>query len=63
MKKIFKNVLTNKFLIRAFTNKVSQKESLELIEAGVFEVLKSAAKCKHDKLNRAASLEELGNIY
>jgi acyl carrier protein len=42
------------------TNKVSQKESLELIEAGVFEVLKSAAKCKQDKLNRTATLEELG---
>src|SRR5690349_17693743 len=41
-------------------NQISEKESLELVEAGVFEVLKSAAKCKHDKLNRTATLEELG---
>jgi acyl carrier protein len=42
------------------SNQVSEKESLELVEAGVFEVLKSAAKCKQDKLSRAATLEELG---
>jgi len=42
------------------TNKVNEKESLELVEAGVFEILKSAAKCKHDKLNRTVTLEELG---
>ena len=41
-------------------NNISEKESLELIESGVFEVLKSAAKCKHEKLNRTATLEELG---
>jgi NADH dehydrogenase (ubiquinone) 1 alpha/beta subcomplex 1 len=51
----------NKVNYFSFTNKVSQKESLELIESGVFEVLKSAAKCKHDKLSRTATLEELGN--
>ena len=47
------------------TNQINEKESLELIESGVFEILKSAAKCKHDKLNRAATLEELGiyNLY
>lgn len=49
---IFKNFSTN--------NQISEKESIELIEAGVFEVLKSAAKCKHDKLSRTATLEELG---
>lgn len=41
-------------------NNISEKESLDLVEAGVFEVLKSAAKCKHEKLNRSATLEELG---
>jgi acyl carrier protein len=57
----------NKFLFKSqskfsFTtnNNISEKESLDLVEAGVFEVLKSAAKCKHEKLNRSATLEELG---
>jgi len=43
-------------------NTISEKESIELIEAGVFEVLKSAQKLKHDKLNRTATMEELGNF-
>ncbi len=53
----------NKFLSIKFmstNNQISEKESLELIEAGVFEVLKSAAKCKQEKLGRTATLEELG---
>lgn len=33
---------------------------LEEVEIKVFEVLKSAAKCKTDKLTRTASFEELG---
>jgi len=41
-------------------NQISEKESLDLIESGVFEVLKSAAKCRVEKLNRSASLDELG---
>jgi len=41
-------------------NKIDEKNAIEFIESGVFEVLKSAAKCKHDKLNRSATLEELG---
>jgi acyl carrier protein len=41
-------------------NQISEKESLDLVEAGVFEILKSAAKCKHEKLNRSATFEELG---
>lgn len=40
--------------------KINEKESLDFIEAGIFEVLKSAAKCKHEKLSRAATFEELG---
>jgi hypothetical protein len=55
-------VLRNRSQCFNFTNKVNQKESLELIEAGVFEVLKSAAKCKQDKLGRTATLEELGKF-
>ena len=30
------------------------------MEGKVFEVLKNAAKCKHDKLSRTATFEELG---
>ena len=30
------------------------------MEGKVFEVLKSAAKCKHDKLSRTATFEDLG---
>lgn len=50
------------FMTRGFAtnNQVNDKESLELVEAGVFEILKSAAKCKHEKLSRTATLEELG---
>jgi len=58
-------MIFNKFLKQtkfsfATNNTISEKESLDLVEAGVFEVLKSAAKCKHEKLNRTATLEELG---
>jgi len=49
----------NKFSFST-NNNVSEKESLDLVEAGVFEVLKSAAKCKHEKLSRTATMEELG---
>jgi len=44
-------------------NNINDKESIELIEAGVFEVLKSAQKLKHDKLNRSATMEELGIFF
>lgn len=40
--------------------KYSEKEALELVESGVFEVLKGAAKCKLDKLSRAATFKDLG---
>jgi NADH dehydrogenase (ubiquinone) 1 alpha/beta subcomplex 1 len=70
-KKFFSNKLfalkcarinSNIFNLKYFStnNHISEKESLELIEAGVFEVLKSAAKCKHDKLSRSANFDELG---
>ncbi len=51
---VYKNFSTN--------NNISEKESIDLIEAGVFEVLKSAQKLKHDKLNRTATMEDLGII-
>ena len=33
---------------------------MEEVEAKIFHVLKSAAKCKADKLTRTATFEELG---
>ena len=33
---------------------------LDEVETKIFEVIKSAAKCKQDKLTRSASFEELG---
>ena len=40
--------------------KLNDNELIEHVEGKVFEVLKSAAKCKHEKLSRTASFEELG---
>ena len=39
---------------------MNENEIIEYVEGKVFEVLKSAAKCNHDKLARTASFEELG---
>lgn len=39
---------------------LNENEVIEYVEGKVFEVLKSAAKCKHDKLSRTVSFEELG---
>ena len=38
----------------------NENEIIELVEGKVFEILKSAAKCKHDKLARTAFFEDLG---
>ena len=38
----------------------TESEALEIVEAGVFEVLKGAAKCDHSKLSRAATLKDIG---
>lgn len=46
--------------MRTFTTQLNENEVIEYVEGKVFEVLKSAAKCKHDKLARTASFEELG---
>ena len=40
--------------------KLNDNELIEHVEGKVFEVLKSAAKCKHEKLSRTATFEELG---
>ena len=46
--------------IRQFSTQLNENELIEYVEGKVFEVLKSAAKCKHDKLSRTATFEELG---
>lgn len=38
----------------------SQVALLEEVEGKVYQVLKTAAKCNHAKLNRSATFEELG---
>lgn len=42
------------------SGQLNDSELIEYVEGKVFEVLKSAAKCKHDKLARTASFEDLG---
>ena len=39
---------------------MNENEIIEYVEGKVFEVLKAGAKCKHEKLSRTASFEELG---
>jgi acyl carrier protein len=59
----FKNYMLYNNLSRfKFSEKqtFTEEESLELVESGVFEILKGAAKCKHDKLSRSASFTDLG---
>ena len=42
------------------TGQLNENELIEYVEGKVFEILKSAAKCKHEKLSRTASFEDLG---
>merc|ERR1712045_166823 len=42
------------------SSSLNENELIELVEGKVFEVLKSAAKCQHDKLSRTATFEDLG---
>jgi hypothetical protein len=59
---------SNKFLFSfqklsfSTNNDVKDKETLEMITAGVFEVLKSFDNVKQDKLSINATFEELGKI-
>lgn len=39
---------------------MNDAEIIEYVEGKVFEVLKSAAKCNHEKLARTATFEDLG---
>jgi acyl carrier protein len=39
---------------------MNENELIEYVEGKVFEVLKSGAKLKQDKLSRTATFEELG---
>ena len=39
---------------------MNDNELIEYVEGKVFEVLKSAAKCNHEKLARTATFEDLG---
>ena len=54
--------LVNSFPVvqaRCFST-LNENELIEYVEGKVFEVLKQAAKCKHEKLSRTVSFEELG---
>ena len=42
------------------TQQLNENELIEYVEGKVFEVLKSAAKCQHEKLARTATFEDLG---
>jgi len=44
-----------RFQQRPFAETLSENEIIELVEGKVFEILKSAAKCKQDKLSRTAT--------
>merc|ERR1711865_298763 len=47
--------------LRMFSaSQLNENELIEFVEGKVFEVLKSAAKCQHEKLSRTASFEDLG---
>ena len=42
------------------SSSLNENELIEFVEGKVFEVLKSAAKCNHEKLARTATFEDLG---
>ena len=46
--------------MRNFNRDNINDEDIEYVESKVFEVLRSAAKCDHKKLNRTVSFEDLG---
>ena len=59
---VFRPQITTAFFQpRMFSSsQLNENELIEYVEGKVFEVLKSAAKCKHDKLARTANFEDLG---
>ena len=53
--------MPNMVTLRMFSaSQLNENELIEFVEGKVFEVLKSAAKCQHEKLSRTASFEDLG---
>lgn len=57
------NFVSINFCQRNFSTdnqKLNDAEIIEYVEGKVFEVLKSAAKCNHEKLARTATFEDLG---
>ena len=51
----------NMWSMRTFSSsQLNENELIEYVEGKVFEVLKSAAKCNHEKLARTATFEDLG---
>lgn len=54
--------LSNNYFARFATNEAASENAQlqEEVETKIFEVLKSAAKCKTDKLARKATFDELG---
>lgn len=53
-------VYVNYTFRRFSSTQMNENELIEYVEGKIFEVVKSAAKCKHDKLSRTASFEDLG---
>lgn len=56
----FKNTTTTNTRQFSTGSTLNENEMIEFVEGKVFEVLKSAAKCNHEKLARTASFEDLG---
>lgn len=60
MTPVMMNFYGNSQAMRRFSSSLNENELIEFVEGKVFEVLKSAAKCNHEKLSRTASFEDLG---
>ena len=58
----YKQMMMPSSSMRLFSesSQLNDNEMIEFVEGKVFEVLKSAAKCKHEKLARTATFEDLG---
>ena len=58
----YKQIVMPSASMRLFSesSSLNENEMIEFVEGKVFEVLKSAAKCKHEKLARTATFEDLG---
>ena len=58
----YKQMMMPSSSMRMFSesSQLNENEMIEFVEGKVFEVLKSAAKCNHEKLARTATFEDLG---